>query len=159
MAIKVKLTIDHVVVFDTPCKVEYLLKNSAIPFHVCERKFIMVKKTHTPFWTTYAFENQRLRIHLSRHFLSHPSSTHTAWLSHYLFFFFHFIMILLELRKYLLLPLFEFLYSFLIIALQLVPIINLSSISLFRFFFGVFFSFWKNYKSSNLIKIYWLISL
>lgn len=75
------------------------------------------------------------------------------------FFFFHFIMILLELRKYLLLPLFEFLYSFLIIALQLVPIINLSSISLFRFFFGVFFSFWKNYKSSNLIKIYWLISL
>ena len=130
--------------------------------------FIMVKKTRTPFWTNHAFENQRLRLHLSRHFLSHPSSTHTAWLSHYLFFF-HFIMILLELRKYLLMPFLSFFYSFLIIVLQLVPIINLSSISVFRFFFFLvcFLLFekfinqviWSTYWLISLSKIYWYLSL
>ena len=85
------------------------------------------------------------------------------------FFFFHFIMILLELRKYLLMPFLSFFYSFLIIVLQLVPIINLSSISVFRFFFFLvcFLLFekfinqviWSTYWLISLSKIYWYLSL
>ena len=145
LAIKVKLTIHHVVVFDTPCKAEYLLKNSAIPFHVCERKLYYGQEDSYAFLNEPCFWKSTAEV-TSLQALSFSSFFHAHGMIVPLPFFFPFYHDFVRITEVPTHAFFEFFYSFLIIVLQLVPIINLSSISVFRFFFffGCVFYFLKN---------------